>query len=273
MSSQESTMPLAFEGECRAIDRTATQTCDVVVRTNETEILRPTVEAYEALERAFDYFNVHLFVRTFGIELPHVMLTMPKHKRCMGYFQKNSWNRARDQRTCASEIALNPKFFASQIEVCQTLVHEMVHLAQAVYPKVFGSPSKRGYHNDMFAKTMITLGLMPSTTGKPGGKKTGVGMSDYVLDGGLFVCSYEQFVELGYEIRWSSMLVTSNGQASANDGQTPADNVNQDDREREQKKQSKTKFSCAVCGLNAWAKPQAKLGCVVCTTVMQKVSA
>ncbi len=243
-------------------------------RTNETTILRPTIEAYEALECAFDFFNYHLFVRQFGVELPHVMLTMPKHKRFQGYFQKNSWNKAKDQHIRASEIALNPQFFNSQIEVCQTLVHEMVHLAQAEFPKIFGQPSSRGYHNEAFAESMITVGLMPSSTGKPGGRKTGPCMSDYVIEGGPFAHSYEQFVEAGYAIRWASIPICGNGQeqTAVNDGQTSTGYTSTEERERDQKRRSKTKYHCSVCGLNAWAKPKAKLACVTCATVMREDS-
>ncbi len=237
----------------------------LVDRTNDTKILRPTIEAYEALECAFDFFNIHIFKRSFDVVLPHVMLTMPKSRRYQGYFQQDNWQSDSARDLQASEIALNPRFFGSQCEVCQTLVHEMVHLGQTECPDIFGHPSPRGYHNKNFAKSMIAIGLMPSSTGKPGGKMTGIAMSDYVIHGGLFARSYERFVQSGYAIRWSSE--TLENKIDAEDGSTTTDDT---ERERKLKQRSKTKYTCSVCGLNAWAKPQAKLACVNCTVVMQE---
>ncbi len=228
---------------------------NIINRTNNAETLRPTIEAYGALETTFDFFNHHLIVRQFGIQLPHVMLTMPKNSRYQGYFQHDSWGTNRNEHISASEIALNPQFFKSQIEVCQTLVHEMVHLGQAIYQEIFGRHSPRGYHNKAFAKSMIAVGLMPSTTGKPGGKLTGVSMSDYVIEGEVFACTYERFIQSGHEIRWSS----KNG------------GIKIKEKERDQKRRSKTKYACAVCGLNAWAKPEIKIACVECAALMQEV--
>jgi len=59
------------------------------------------------------------------------------------------------------------------METLQSLVHEMVHQAQAEFPDIYGRPSPRSYHNKWFAKTMISVGLMPSATGKSGGAQTG----------------------------------------------------------------------------------------------------
>jgi len=234
---------------------------NTIDRTNDKEIVRPTIEAYEELERAFDFFNLHLFIQKFGVQLPHVMLTMPKSRRYQGYFQHDSWNTTRNECISASEIALNPQFFSSQVEVCQTLVHELVHLGQAEHPEIFGRPSPRGYHNKAFAKSMITIGLMPSTTGKPGGKTTGTSMSDYIIEGGPFASAYERFIRSGYEIRWSSMPLANSGQSFDGD---------KIEEEREQKKRSKTKYSCDVCHLNAWAKPQVKLAFVTCSRLMRE---
>jgi hypothetical protein len=50
----------------------------------------------------------------------------------------------------------------------------------------FGTPSRAGYHNEEWSKKMQSIGLMPSHNGKPGGKKTGQNMSDYVISGSFF---------------------------------------------------------------------------------------
>lgn len=256
----------------RAVGAPSKQPVSRLDRSNETGFSRPTIEAYGDLEGGYDFFNEYLFVRKFDVRLPNVMLTMPKHKRYQGYFQHRSWGSAAGRHVCASEIVLNPEFFDSLQEVCQTLVHEMVHLAQAEFPEVFGKPSPRAYHNRDFARSMIKVGLMPSSTGLPGGKMTGVGMREYVIAGGPFARAYEQFVRNGYEIRWSSSFVrnippdSASGPGNRGNAQGSAQ-----DRERDQKRRSKTKYPCAACGLNAWAKPQVKLACVTCSTLMQEV--
>lgn len=82
------------------------------------------------------------------------------------------------------EIALNPDhFFFGEVEILQTLGHEMCHQWQHHH----GSPSRSGYHNRQWAEMMEKIGLMPSSTGRPGGKKTGQKMGDYVIQNGIFI--------------------------------------------------------------------------------------
>lgn len=233
-----------------------------VDRTTENCPIRPTVESYGQLETAFDYFDHHLFFKTFDTHLPHVMFTMPKSHRFMGYFSHLNWNKDNTEHTTTSEIALNPYFFNNPTEVFQTLCHEMVHLAQAEFPDTFGKSGKRGYHNKAFATTMVAIGLMPSSTGKPGGKSTGTRMSDYVIGGGLFEFHCNNFLELGNGHFWSTK---PNSYSHSEEQESVVDSV------RDQKRRSKTKFTCSVCSLNAWAKPNAQLVCGTCTTRMLAV--
>ena len=82
------------------------------------------------------------------------------------------------------DIVLNPALFsegAPQV-VLAALVHEMVH----VWQYYFGKPSRMGYHNREWANKMMSIGLCPSDTGEPGGKRTGQRMSHYVIEAGLF---------------------------------------------------------------------------------------
>lgn len=69
------------------------------------------------------------------------------------------------------EIALNPELLEERSvkETLSTLVHEMVHLEQ----EHFGEAPKRAYHNKQWAEWMDRVGLVPSTTAAPGGKRTG----------------------------------------------------------------------------------------------------
>jgi predicted SprT family Zn-dependent metalloprotease len=79
-----------------------------------------------------------------------------------GYFAADRFT-ARSGEFRRHELALNPDGFIGQsdAQVCQTLVHEQVHLWQ----HAFGKPSGRGYHNTEWAAKMKAVGLQPSSTG------------------------------------------------------------------------------------------------------------
>ncbi len=158
--------------------------------------LRPTEEAYAELQRAYDYYNDHLFASQ--ERLPACMITYQREKRTMGYFSKARFIRTDGTKT--DEIAMNPDYFASipLVEILQTLVHEMVHLWQ----EHFGKPSRSCYHNWEWARKMEALGLMPSSTGQPGGKKIGQSMNDYVIPGGRFDKATRRLLSTGFAISW-----------------------------------------------------------------------
>ena len=131
------------------------------------------------------------------------MLTFQRDKSVMGYFASDRWTGS--QNEFVHEIALNPSYFITHrpIELLQTLVHEMVHLWQ----HEFGKPSHRTYHNKEWADKMESIGLMPSSTGRPGGKRTGQKMSDYPLKNGAFYLQCIVFAQSGYRLpyydRWA----------------------------------------------------------------------
>lgn len=158
--------------------------------------LRPTEEAYAELQRAYDYYNDHLFASQ--ERLPACMITYQREKRTMGYFSKGRFIRLDGTKT--DEIAMNPDYFASipLVEILQTLVHEMVHLWQVH----FGKPSRSCYHNWEWARKMEAIGLMPSATGQPGGKKIGQSMNDYVIPGGRFDKATRRLLSTGFAISW-----------------------------------------------------------------------
>jgi hypothetical protein len=73
----------------------------------------------------------------------------------------------------------------------------MVHLEQ----HHFGKASRNGYHNKQWAAWMERIGLMPSNTGEPGGKRTGQRMSHYILPDGAFARAFKArtFEDLHYD--------------------------------------------------------------------------
>ncbi len=118
----------------------------------------------------------------------------------MGFYHANNFSSKDDiQRT--DEIALNPDyFFLPDKEVLQTLAHEMVHLWQ----HHFGDPSIRTFHNTQWANMMEHVGLMPSDTGEPGGKRVGQKMGDYIIPGGVFDHVADRLLKEKTIVQWKS---------------------------------------------------------------------
>ncbi len=158
--------------------------------------MKPSNQLFSALQILFDHFNKALF----DDRLPVVMLLVQREGGgVMGHYVEDRWMNGQGDK--AGEISLNPAFIAKSrlIEVCQTLVHEMCHHWQ----ECFGKPSRKCYHNKEWARKMIEVGLMPSTTGEPGGAITGQTMSDYPIEGGPFHVAYHALLkDQGDHIPW-----------------------------------------------------------------------
>ena len=208
--------------------------------------MKPTKETYSELDRAYSYFNKHLF----GDALPDCVITVQRHKGAYGYFWGNTWS---DQtgKIITDEIALNPDHFKTRsiAESLSTLVHEMCHLQQ----HHFGKPSRNGYHNQEWARMMEDAGLIASDTGETGGKKTGQTVSHYIDKGGVFDKACTKLLNKGFTIPWVALTDTN------------ANNANT----RRKKAASKTKYTCPHCELNAWAKPEVTLICGECNTALE----
>jgi predicted SprT family Zn-dependent metalloprotease len=242
---------------------------------------RPTEEAYAELQAAYDYYNDHLF----DALLPPCLITFQREKRSMGYFSKSRFIRRDGVQT--DEIAMNPDFFAvvPLVEILQTLGHEMAHLWQAH----FGKPSRSCYHNREWAQKMERIGLMPSDTGLPGGKKVGQSMNDYVIPGSRFDIVTRQLLKRGFAISWmdrfpspyrsTSAPAPSSGATAGeldvetmepNDPvlaaafQAPADNGLDVAIREEGNRSNRVKYSCPGCNTNVWGKPGLKLICEPC---------
>jgi SprT-like family len=220
-----------------------------------------TVTEYGTFENAYDYFDKTLFEGS----LPPVFITLQRHPRALGYFSAKRFQRRGNVREHIGEIALNPDGFAGRTdeEILSTLVHEMAHVAQ----KEHGDPGRRGYHNREWAQLMFNVGLMPSTTGKPGGAVTGENVSHYILNNGPFDVACRAFLER-YRLVWESAAIphkepgsTTAGSISGNE---QSGGATEDGAVRE-KRQTRTKFTCPNHrDENLWAKPSARFLCDKC---------
>jgi len=154
----------------------------------------PTHQTYSELQQAYDHFNEALF----DGKLPHCLITLQREKRTVGYFSAARF--ASLEGATTDEIAINPSYFAvvPLVETMQTLVHEMAHLWQ----QHFGQPGRGRYHNEEWAQKMESIGLMPSSTGQPGGRRTGDMMADYPITGGRFLAACESLLTSDFSLSW-----------------------------------------------------------------------
>lgn len=241
----------------------------------------PTSTTYSELQVAYDTFNASLFEGA----LPPCLLTLQREKRTYGYFSAKRFGNRAGQTT--DEIAFNPEYFAvlPVVEVLQTVAHEMTHLWQSH----FGKPGRARYHNAEWADKMEAIGLMPSSTGLPGGRRVGDCMADYVIPNGRFAAAVDELLSSQrFGITWFDRFtpttplhpVAANTPATcgmpeiafavpASEGvviepKTPSLPTTKD-------RSNRVKYTCASCGLNAWGKPAIRLSCLACNIELTAV--
>jgi len=239
-----------------------------------------STEIYSQLKVAFDFFNFKLFE---GM-LPECILTVQREKKTMGYFSPFRWSNTEGK--IVHELAINPAYFAGHplLEIFQTLVHEQCHLWQ----QEFGKPSRSCYHNREWADKMISIGLIPTDTGLPGGKQVGQNISDYSEPGGLFEQACINLVGQGFFISWIDRRVATRGHNidSCNthtQGEntnlceiTPEDFLNSQvslsisgfEAVKANFSPTRVKYVCQNCHINAWGKPKLELICGKCKNTL-----
>lgn len=168
---------------------------------DQRKLANATPEAYRELQQAYEHFNRELF----DDQLPGCLITLHRDRKTMSYFSPMRFGSRRGQ--LSDEISLNPTYFGtlSVSQVMQALVHEMVHQWQAHK----GDPGRGRYHNKEFADKMESIGLIPSSTGKPGGQRTGESMNDYPQDGGPFEQAVAKLEATGFIINWFDRFITA----------------------------------------------------------------
>ena len=194
----------------------------------------PTRMLYTELQKAYTFFNARLFAG----ELPPCIITLQRRKNSYGYFSQNRFANIKTS-AAVDEIAMNPEYFDTRPVKCvlATLVHEMAHLKQAH----FGKPSRGGYHNAEWADFMEGVGLLPTHDGSKTGRRTGQTMTHLIKRGGPFSNAVKSLLKTGYQLSWADIYKSDT-----------------------KKKETRAKFNCRKCGLNAWAKPRAALICGEC---------
>lgn len=201
---------------------------------NNVESESSTLKLFTALDGCYKYFNKALFNNELN---NRVIINCSRKSRAYGFFATNSWG---DSEGSLDEISINPDTMSGRKveEILSTLVHEMVHLWQHKR----GEAPARPYHNKAWAKKMESVGLMPSHNGKPGGKKVGVNMTHYIVEGGKFEQALQNLPE-----EHKLPFVGLGG------------------HRRQSKTRGYNKYVCATCGAVARAKPGASFACAPCS--------
>lgn len=221
--------------------------------------MKPTQDTYSELQQAYDFYNAELFEN----QLPACLLTLQREKKTYGYFSAQRFVRIEDG-VKTDEIAMNPAYFAvcPIVEVMQTLVHEMVHAWQHHH----GKPGRRRYHNKEWGDKMEAVGLMPSDTGKPGGKKTGESVADYPIEGGRFLEATDRLLKT-FKLSWTDRFPARHVNAAALANATAEgllEGLGEEGAESGPVKSTRTKYTCLTCETNVWGKANLKLMCGEC---------
>ena len=196
---------------------------------------QPTEDIYPVLQKAYDHFNK----KVFGNKLPNCLITLSAElKSARGYYRHHPFEHSDDKKQVTDEISLNPFTFTGRTdrEIYSTLVHEMVHLWQ----HHFGVKNTKTHHDSEWADKMEEIGLMPTSTGVEGGKRTGRKVTHYIIEGGTFDIAEQS---LGVAIPWRGVPRAA----------------------KKKKPPRRTKYTCPECGLNVYGKPGIALSCVECS--------
>lgn len=220
-----------------------------------------------ALQRAYDYFNHHLFAG--ALDRSRVLLTWTRvHYVVAGLFAPDKWQ-GEDGRK-VHELAINANVMKrlGLPGVMQTLVHEMHHQRQ----HDDGTAGRRGYHNAEFCSEMRRTGLMPLDAKTGEEIKPGAGahhVADKVIPGGAFELALRMLPSDAVPPYETDKLDVGGGEEpDAPEAAEPGedDGGREDPPEAPKKEKTRTKYTCPTCGMNVWGKPGlgGRLGCNDC---------
>jgi hypothetical protein len=119
----------------------------------------------------------------------------------------------------------------------------MTHLEQ----QHFGKPGKDGYHNKEWGGLMDAVGLEPTSTGMPGGARTGKKVTHMIVAGGPFDLACAQFLAQGHDLSWFTL--------------PPMAKAKKPDL-------SKVKHCCPECDAKVWGKLGIRVFCGDCDVQM-----
>ncbi len=210
----------------------------------------PTNAQFAAYRAMWSYFNTVLF----GGALGHVILNFSRRARSLGFFAPERWT---DGKQTTHEISLNPTHLTAESakDSASTLVHEMAHLHRHEQP----NPPRGGYHDTEWADKMVSIGLMPSATGAPGGARTGYKMSHYVIAGGAFELAFDA-MPVECQLPWTCGI--DEDALEGKKGKQAKEKAKQ--KAKEAARKVKLKYTCPKCALKVWGRAELNLRCDDC---------
>ena len=133
--------------------------CAIIVHSKRvtykyTNVMNKYQQLVELYNKAFDHFNATLFNNA----LPKVIITIQTRgrKKCYGWFWKDRWNEAGKP---AHEINMSAENInRTKEDQCETLIHEMVHLYNAI--RDIADCNSLQYHNKHFKSAAEEAGLL-----------------------------------------------------------------------------------------------------------------
>lgn len=250
---------------------------------------QPTHELYGNIVDAYDYFNETLFADQ---PLPVCIITLQRKKKSAGYVCYKRWVETDKQGRFVDELALNPEYWMNWpiTEVLSTLVHEQCHIWQGAY----GNLGRGRYHNQEWADKMLSVGLVPSETGLPGGRMKGDKIADYIALNGLFHHAIQRLMDTGFKFSWIDKFPQGNpsrvkifdedGKRYTFEGELVEGNMTEarhcllpndtnlvalpttenPNYNLATKGTTRVKYSCPSCKTNIWGKPNIHVICGQC---------
>jgi hypothetical protein len=236
-------------------------------------------EFYERVHAIGQHFNRVLF----DDALPTPLYTLRRGAGGLGHFAANRW--CDENGRVIAEISLSPELFAHHtwLMLMQTMAQQQCHLWQHVH----GEPSRPGYHNAEWAAKMESIGLIPSSTGMPGGRRTGQAMSAYPIAAGKFVRACADLADgtlrMPVAMRWGAEVASPPPPVPIGLPRaalrrllspigTPRDDALLVEGQALRDQKRKVKYSCPGCAMNVWGRPGLRLRCGDCDARLREAA-
>lgn len=198
---------------------------------------------YTNFQKFYDEFNKKLF----NDELSQCLITLQRRTNSSSYFSPEAFS-GRGCQIKTDEISLNPDSFGLADEVVlSNLAHEMVHMWN--YHNGSISKNTPRYHDQNWAKKMISIGLQPVSHDLPD-SMVGQRVSHKIVIDSKFDKLVKSLLRKGLKINWKSKDFF-------------ADQPGIDPLEKE-RTPKKIKFVCLQCEQLALATKETKLVCGIC---------
>lgn len=233
---------------------------------------------YKYLNAIAEHFNQRLYARA----LPSPLFTFKRSMGTLAYFTTNKWQQTNGLPV--GEIVLNPALFGeySWVSLMKAIAQQQCHMWQHLY----GEPSRPGYHNTQWAEKMKEIGLMPTATGKPGGRATGQRIFLYIVPDGKFIRACVELIDgplrLPISAKWHLSTTQDDNELPINlpvktrnhlmktVGRWSDDDLLIEQEELKAKKQ-KLKYICPTCNVSVWGKSGLNLLCQSCHNSLREV--